>query len=63
MKPMNRKNSMVDLSQVNAERLKDLQREAANERLVRNSQKNEKRNLLQNALNVLKNFNSEAKER
>lgn len=52
---------MFDISQVNAERLKDLQREAANERLVRNSQKNEKSNLLQNAMNVLKNFNSEAK--
>jgi hypothetical protein len=62
-KLMKRKKRMFDLMQVNAERLKDFQREAANERLARSSQKQEKRNLLQNTLNTLKGFNSEAKER
>lgn len=50
---------MNHLAQMNAERMKDLQREAQNERLARNSQnQEEKRNLLQNALNVLKLMNS-----
>jgi hypothetical protein len=54
---------MFDLNQVNAERLKDLHREAENERLARSAQKRNKGNLLKNALNALKALNSEAKER
>jgi hypothetical protein len=57
-----RKNAMINLPQVNAERLKDLQREAENERLVR-SQNQEKPNVLKNVLNVLKNLNSAEKSR
>ena len=48
-------------NQVNVERLKDLQREAANERLVRNSQNQEKTNVLRNALNVFKQNSDERK--
>lgn len=54
---------MNQLTQMNAERMKDLQREAQNERLARNSQNQEKRNLLQNALNSLKSLNSDANRR
>jgi hypothetical protein len=39
-------------AQVNVERLKDMERDAANERLARSAQKDEKPNLLRNVLNV-----------
>jgi hypothetical protein len=48
-------------SQVNTERLKELQREAANERLARSSQNQEKNSVLRNALNVLKQNSDESK--
>lgn len=45
---------MYDLNyQVDAERRKDLKREAENHRLAQDFQKNEKSNVLKNAMNVL----------
>lgn len=47
--------------QVNAERLKDMQREAQNERLARSAQSQEKNNVLRNALNLFKQNSEESK--
>ena len=48
--------------QVNVERLKDMQRDAENERLARSVNAQEKTNVLQNAMNLFK-FNSEERKR
>jgi hypothetical protein len=53
---------MYNLSnQVNIERLKDMQREAANERLARSTQNQDKNSVLRNALNVFKQNSDERK--
>lgn len=49
-------------AQVNAERLKDMQRDAENERLARSSQNQEQNSVLRNALNLFK-LNSEERKR
>jgi hypothetical protein len=50
-------------TQVNVERLKDMQRDAANERLARSAQNQEKTNVLRNAFNVFKAMSSDEQKR
>ena len=47
--------------QVNVERLKDMQRDAENERLARSAQNQEKTNVLSNVLSVFKLNNEDRK--
>ena len=48
-------------AQVNVERLKDMQRDAENERLARSAQNQEKNSVLRNALNLFKLNSDETK--
>jgi hypothetical protein len=50
-------------SQVNVERLKDMKRDAENERLARSAQNQEKTNILRNALNAIKALSNDEPKR
>jgi hypothetical protein len=58
----NKEKMMYELNaQMNVERLKDMQRDAENERLARSVQNQEKNSVLRNALNLFKHNSDERK--